>query len=125
MIRPILAAAIATTALLSAGAAQAGTHWSIGISLPPVGVVVADAPRYVVREAAPVYYTPPPVYYAPPPRYVEREVYYAPPLPPRIVYETTYRERRWDDRWDRRHDRWHERHDRWDGDRGYGPYRGR
>lgn len=120
MIRALVATTLTTAALLGAGAAHAGTHWSIGISLPPVGVVVADTPRYVVREPAPVYYAPPPpVYYAPAPRYVEREVYYAPP--PRIVYETTYRDRRWE----RRHERWHERHDRrerWDD----GPYyRGR
>lgn len=128
MLRSVLAATLATAALLGAGAAQAGTHWSIGISLPPVGVVVADPPRYVVQQPAPVYYAPPPVYYAPAPRYVEREVYYAPP--PRVVYETAYRERRWDDRWDdrweRRHEHWHEHHerrDRWDGD--YGPRRGR
>ena len=123
MLRSIVAATLATASLLGAGVAQAGTHWSIGISLPPVGVVVADTPRYVVREPAPVYYAPPPVVYAPAPRYVEREVYYVPP--PRVVYETSYRERRWDDRWDRRHERWHDRRDRWDGDRDYGPHRGR
>lgn len=126
MIRSLVAATLATAALLGAGAAQAGTHWSIGISLPPVGVVVADAPRYVVAEPAPVYYAPPPVYYAPAPRYVEREVYYSPA--PRVVYAPAYRDRRWercDDRWDRRGERWHERHDRWDGGRDYGPYRGR
>lgn len=123
MFRPLVAAALLTTALAGPTVAHAGTHWSIGISLPPVGVVVADPPRYVVREPVPVYYAPPPVVYAPPPRYVQREVYYAPA--PRVVYETTYRERRWDDRWDRRderrHERWHERHDRWDD----GPRRGR
>jgi hypothetical protein len=119
MIRPALAAALTTLSLIAAPTAHAGTHWSIGISLPPVGVVVADPPRYVVRDPAPVYYVPPPVIYAPPPRYVEREVYYAPP--PRVVYETRYRERRWDDRWERRHERWHERRDRWD----EGPRRGR
>jgi hypothetical protein len=126
MIRSLVAATLATAALLGAGAAQAGTHWSIGISLPPVGVVVADPPRYVVAEPAPVYYAPPPVYYAPAPRYVEREVYYSPA--PRVVYAPAYRDRRWercDDRWDRRGERWHERRDRWDGDRDYGPYRGR
>lgn len=125
MFRPLVAAAILTSALAGPTAAHAGTHWSIGISLPPVGVVVADPPRYVVREPAPVYYAPAPVVYAPAPRYVEREVYYAPPPPPRIVYETAYRERRWDDRWDRRHERWHDRRDRWDGDRDEGPRRGR
>lgn len=123
MLRHLLAATAATAALLGAGAAQAGTHWSIGISLPPAGVYVADTPRYVVQPA-PVYYAPPPVVYAPAPRYVQREVYYA---PPRVVYETGYRGRHWDGRWDGRDaHRWHERHERrerWDGDRDYGPYR--
>jgi len=123
MLRQTLAATAATAALVSAGAAQAGTHWSIGISLPPAAVYVADTPRYVVQPA-PVYYAPPPVVYAPVPRYVEREVYYA---PPRVVYETGYHERRWegrDDRWQAH--RWHERHERrerWGGDHDMGPYR--
>ncbi|NCT84966.1 MAG: hypothetical protein GXC94_17610 [Comamonadaceae bacterium] len=122
MFRPLVAAALLTAALAGPTAAHAGTSWSIGINLPAAGVYVADGPRYVVP--APVYYEPPPpVVYVPAPRYVQREVYYAPP--PRVVYETTYRERRWDDRWDRRHERWHDRRDRWDGDRDEGPRRGR
>lgn len=127
MLRPVLAAIVTTATLFGATAAQAGTHWSIGINLP-LPVVVADSPRYYVQEPAPVYYAPPPVVYAPAPRYVQRDVYYVPP--PRVVYEASYRDRRWDgrdDRWDSRrgHER-HERHDRWDGDRGdYGPHRGR
>jgi len=129
MLRRTLATlAVAGAALLGATAAQAETRWSIGINLPPAGVVVSNGGYYV--EAAPVYYAPAPVYqYAPRPRYVEREVYYAPP--PRVVYETTYRERRWDRRDDRRwgHDR-HDRHERWDDRRDYrrddyGPSRGR
>jgi hypothetical protein len=132
MLRHILATTVATAALLGAGAAHAGGHWSvgIGINLPAAGVVVAPEPVYV--EPAPVYYAPPPpvVYAPPPPRYVYRDVYVAPA--PRVVYETTYRSRRWDDRWDGRRDDWqwrreHERHERWEHhDRdGYGPYRGR
>lgn len=130
MLRRTLATLVAGAALLGATAAQAGTSWSIGINLPPAGVVVSNGGRYV--EAAPVYYAPAPVYhYAPRPRYVEREVYYAPPPPPRIVYETSYREHRWDHRDDRRwrHDR-HDHHDRRDDRRDgrrddYGPSRGR
>lgn len=122
MLRSVLAATVATTALLGATAAQAGTHWSvgIGINVPPVGVVV-DSPRYVAP--APVYYAPPPPVYVPAPRYVYRD-YYAPP--PRVVYDVTYRDRRWDDRRDDRRDwrRDHDRHDRWDHDDG-GPRRGR
>ena len=46
MLRPILAAMVASAALLGANAAQAGTHWSIGINLPPAGIVVSDGGRY-------------------------------------------------------------------------------
>ena len=122
MLRPILAAMVASAALLGANAAQAGTHWSIGINLPPAGIVVSDGGRYY--EPAPAYYAPPPVVYAPP-RYVERDVYYAPA--PRVIYETSYRDRRWNGRDDRRQWRQSERHEhRWDRDRDdYGPRRGR
>jgi hypothetical protein len=123
MLRRTLATLATGAVLLGAtAAAQAGTHWSIGINVPLAGVVVSNGARYV--EPAPVYYEPPPVVYVPAPRYVEREVYYAPPPPPRVVYETTYRERRWDDRrWE--HER-HERREHWDRDRdNYGPYHGR
>lgn len=114
MLRSTLAATLAAAALLGSGAAQAGTYWSIGINLPLPAVVVADPPRYVVQEPAPVYYAPP-VVYAPARRYVEREMYYAPP--PQIVYETAYRERRWDRR---EHER-HEHRDRWYDERDDGP----
>lgn len=122
MLRPILAATLAGAALFGATAAQAETHWSIGINLPPAGVVVSNAPRYYV-EPAPVYYAPAPVVrYAPPPRYVQRDVYYY--APPRVVYETAYRDRRWDGR---RHEHGHHHHHhRWDRDDDrYGPSRGR
>ncbi len=123
MLRTLFATLTAAVALVGVNAAQAGTHWSIGINVPAAGVVVSNGVRYV--EPAPVYYAPPPpVYYAPAPRYVERQVYYAPPPPPRIVYETTYRDRRWDDRRDDRWDRRHDRHDhRWDRRDDYGPRR--
>ncbi|MFT7773683.1 hypothetical protein [Roseateles sp.] len=121
MLRSILVTLATGAALLGATAAHAGTHWSIGINLPAAGVYVSDAPRYVVP--APVYYDPPPVVYVPAPRYVQREVYYAPPPPRRVVYETVYRERRWGDR-ERRWDRYeHGRHDHDRDD--YGPRRGR
>ena len=131
MLRPLIAAFVATAALLGAASAQAGTHWSIGINLPAAGFVVADSPRYYVPPPAPVYYEPSPVYYepapvvryAPAPRYVERDVYYAPPQ--RVVYAPVYREHRWDgrdDRWD--HGR-REHGDRWSHDRDdQGPRRG-
>lgn len=120
MLRPILAALLSGAALFGATAAQAGTHWSIGISLPPVGVVVADTPRYYAPPPVPVYYEPAPVVrYAPAPRYIEREVYYAPPPPPRVVYEHRWDRR--DDGWDRRD--WH--HGRGDHRDDHGPRRGR
>jgi hypothetical protein len=123
MLRSLFATTLATAALLGATAAQAGTHWSVGINLPLNGVVVSNGVRYV--EPAPVYYAPPPVIYAPAPRYVQRDVYYAPP--PRVVYETSYRDRRWngrDDHGQGRRD--NDRHDRWDhGHDNDGPRRGR
>lgn len=137
MLRRTLATLFAGAALLGATAAHAGAHWSIGISLPVTGVVVSDGPRYYAPqyyapEPAPVYYAPAPVVYAPAPRYVERDVYYAPP--PQVIYETSYRERRWDgrdDRWEHerheRHERYERRDDgqRWDHERdNYGPHRG-
>lgn len=113
MLRYILAATVATSALLGASAAHAGTHWSagIGFNLPVAGVVVSDryvAPAPVYVEPAPVYYAPPPVieYISPRPRYIHRDVYYAPAPPPRVIYETSHRERRWDDRRDWRRDGW-------------------
>ena len=125
MLRPVLAALLTGAALFGASAAQAGTHWSIGINLPPAGVVVSNGSGYYM-EPAPVYYAPAPVIYAPPPpRYIQRDVYYVPP--PRVVYETSYRDRRWDGRDDRWQPREHGRHEhRWDRDRDdYGPRRGR
>jgi hypothetical protein len=124
MLRPLIAAFAATAALLGGASAQAGTHWSIGISLPATGVVVSNGGGYYAQPA-PVYYEPAPIVrYAPAPRYVERDVYYA---PPRVVYAPVYRDRRWDgrdDRWDHGR-RGHHHH--WDRDRGHdnhGPRRG-
>lgn len=125
MLRPLIAAFAATAALLGGASAQAGTQWSIGISLPATGVVVSNGGSYYAP--APVYYEPAPVVrYVP--RYVERDVYYAPP--PRVVYAPVYRDRRWDgrdDRWNhghRGHGR-HEHHNHWGHDRDdHGPRRG-
>ena len=126
MFRTLATSALVISAFAMAPAAHAGTHWSIGISLPaPV----------VVAEPAPVYYAPPPpprVVYVPAPRYVSQPVYVAPA--PRVVYETGYwggrRERceeRYEHRWDERRwegRRWSDRRGNWDGDRDNGPYRG-
>jgi hypothetical protein len=127
MLRRTIAILAAGTALLGATAAHAETRWSIGINLPPADLVVSNGARYY--EPAPVYYAPPPVVrYVPEPRYVQRDYYYAPA--PRVVYERSYNDRRWerrDDRWDdRRWDGRSDRHDHWDRDRDHdGPRRGR
>lgn len=78
----LIAAVIATSAVLGAGAAHAGgVQWSIGINVPPV--VYAPAPTYY---SAPVYAEPvyaEPVYATP--------AQYAPPIvyrrAPRVVYQ--------------------------------------
>jgi hypothetical protein len=58
---------------------------------------------------------------------VQRDIYYAPA--PRVVYETPYRERRWDGRrdgWEPRREHGRHHGGRWDHDHDdYGPYRGR
>ena len=50
MLRRSLATLIAGAALLGATAAHAGTHWSIGINLPPADIVVSNGGRYVSRR---------------------------------------------------------------------------
>lgn len=132
MLKTVLVTVALGAGVLAAGAAHAGTHWSVGISVPVAGVYVSDAPRYVAP--APVYYAPPPpVVYAP--RYVEREVVYVPA--PRVVYEPRHHHHhhwrdRDDDRYEVRYDdrRWRdgrEWRERWDREpvRVEGPYRGR
>ncbi|MFG6457020.1 hypothetical protein [Roseateles sp. BYS96W] len=122
MIRSVLAGLTAGVALLAATAAHAETRWSIGINLPPAGVVVSNGPGYYV-EPAPVYYAPPPPppVYVPAPRYVVRDVYYAPPPPP-VIYET----RRWDHHHSHHgHRDYRYRDDGWRDGRDGGPYRGR
>ncbi|MFG6466939.1 hypothetical protein [Roseateles sp. BYS87W] len=130
MFRHALVTLATGTALLGAAAAQAGTHWSIGISLPATGVYVTDAPRYMAPP--PVYYAPPPVVYAPAPRYVEREVVYV--APPPVIYERPHHHRHhhhWrEERAERDDWRWRERREYDARDTrpgGYveGPYRGR
>lgn len=126
MLRTLVASLAVSAALLGVTSAHAGTHWSIGISLPATGVVVSNG-GYYAPPPTPVYYEPAPVY-VPAPRYVEREVYYAPPPPPRVVYapvyRPVYRERRWDGRDDRWHHGYHD-HGGWDRRDDGGPRRGR
>jgi hypothetical protein len=70
-LRQLIAAAVLG---LGSMAAMAGGHvnWSVGINLPPAGVVVSNGPTYyapppVYRAAPPVYYAPAPIVYQPPP----------------------------------------------------------
>jgi hypothetical protein len=86
MRKPLIAALVTTAALMTAGAAHAGSNvfWSIGISAPAIGTVISNTPVYypqpqVVYAPPPVVYAPPPVVYAPPP------VIYRPA--PRVVYQ--------------------------------------
>jgi hypothetical protein len=77
---PRLASIIAAVSLLAIGtAAQAGNvYWSIGISVPPIGTVISNAP------AAPPYHYDhePPVVYAPSVVYAPLRVAYRPvPMP--------------------------------------------
>ncbi len=78
MKKPLIVAFAAASAMLAAGAAQAGSnvYWSIGLNAPGVGTVISNAPGYYAP--APVYAYPPQVVYEPAPR-----VYY----PPQVVYE--------------------------------------
>ena len=131
MLRPLIAVIATSAALLGATAAQAGTHWSVGINVPVAAVVVSNG-GYYVQDPAPVYYAPvPEVRYAPVPRYIASEPYYDTPrfyAPPTVVYsepegayQVPYRDwtRDHDTRWERRREferaRWdHERHERRD-----------
>lgn len=99
--------ALAAAAVLVTGAAHAGSNvfWSIGISAPPIGTVISNAPGYYAP--APVYAYPPPIVYTPAPR-----VYY----PPQVVYERPVPiyhqgQRR---QWDRDRDGIPDRYDRYD-----------
>lgn len=119
MNKSLIAAVATAAALLAAGTARASdVHWSIGISLPPVGTVISNAPVYapppVVYAPAPVVYAPPPVVYQPAPRVVyPAPVVVSRPVP--VVYGQPYYGHRhgWGDRdrdgipnrYDRRDDR--------------------
>lgn len=127
----LIATFAATAGWLAAGAAHAGTnvYWSIGISAPPIGTVISNAPIHpapVVVAPAPVVYAPPPVVYAPAPVVVRPapRVVHAPPVvvrpAPRVVHAppvvvgrpvpVAYRDRDRDgipDRWDRHDNRKH------------------
>ncbi len=128
-----LIAAVATAAtLLAAGTARASdVHWSIGISLPPIGTVISNVPQPVyvpapvyapapVVVAPPVVYAPPPVVYTPAPR-----VYYPAPVvvgrPVPVVYGPPHPRRDWGDRDRDGIPNWRDHHDnRHDGyERGY------
>jgi hypothetical protein len=111
MFRPLSLIFATGMALFGATAANAGTHWSIGVNLPVPGIVVTNGGGYYVREPAPVYYAPAPVVrYAPVPAYetpvyVQPQVGYADEEP---LYEAPYRVdsyRSWDAdrgaRWER------------------------
>lgn len=107
MIKPVILALATAGAVLGSASAHAGGHvsWSVGINLPPVGVVVgapaypaypvyAPAPVYVepapvyapVYEPAPVYYRPAPVVYGPPAYYYPRHRAYYRPVPVAAPY---------------------------------------
>ena len=108
--------ALAICGAMVAGGAQAGgnVYWSIGITAPPVGTVISNAPGYYYAPA-PLYAYPPQVVYAPPPR-----VYYHPPTvvyerAPQVVYERPVRVYRHHRRhWDRDRDGIPDRYDRYD-----------
>lgn len=73
------AATVASAALLGASAAQARSDvfFNVGVSLPPIGLSIGNAPVYY--NPPPVYYAPPPVYYRPAPVYYQAApVYYQP-----------------------------------------------
>jgi hypothetical protein len=107
--------AVAAGTLFTAGSANAGASWAVGINLPGVAIGVA--------EPAPVYY-PAPVYSAPAPVYYESapRAYYRPPpaayYRPAPVYDVQPAPGYWrGERWRHRH---HSHRD-WDdrGDRDY------
>jgi hypothetical protein len=81
--RASIVAALAVTAALAAGTAQArdNVYWSIGIHAPldPYGATIGTTFSNARPAYGPVYLQPAPVYYAPPP------VYYYEPAP-RVVY---------------------------------------
>lgn len=108
-----LVLALAAAAVLATGAAHAGSNvfWSIGISAPPIGTVISNAPGHYAP--APVYAYPPPVVYTPPAVYTPApRAYY----PPQVVYERPvpiyhHGQRR---QFDRDHDGISDRYDRYD-----------
>ena len=93
MFRPLFATFAAVGALLGAPAAQAGTHWSVGvgINVPVYGGYYDGgyyAPGSVYYPSAPVYYGPAPVV-----RYAPVPVYGPPPVVyygPQVVYGAPY-----------------------------------
>lgn len=112
-----IALASAACALASTGAHAGNVYWSIGISTPPIGTVISNAPVYapapVVYAPAPVVYAPPPprVVYRPVPVVVGAPVYYR--TAPAVVYGKGYYRRGYDGH--HHHDEYGEYHDdsRW------------
>ncbi|HWK85286.1 MAG TPA: hypothetical protein VNS61_16285 [Caldimonas sp.] len=102
--RPLVLAIAASAAIFAATAAQAApVSWSVGISVPPFGAVIAPAyPGYAGYAPAPRLIVEPAPYYAPRPRV------WLPPLP---VWTGN-------DRWrDGGHGGWHDRREDWRNDR--------
>jgi hypothetical protein len=110
MRRPLVLAIAASAAIFAATAAQAAPiGWSVGISVPPVGAVIAPAypgyAGYAGYAPAPRLIVEPAPYYAPRPRV------WMPPLPPLPIWGGN-------DRWrDGGHEGWHDRREDWRGDR--------
>lgn len=115
--KALMAAALALTCALSAGAAQAGNvQWSISIGMPFYAPPVYVQPVPVYVQPAPVYVQPAPVYVQPLPIYRPVVRVWAPPAP---VYlrRDDHRVTRWDHDGDgipNRHDRLY--NPRWDRD---------
>ena len=112
----LIAVAVAVLATISSGAAQAGSHWSIGVNIVPP-IYYAPVPVYVpapVYAPVPVYDEPRLIYQAPRPVYQPVPSYYYPPQyyqGPTVIYGPPVYERRgW---YGRRHEHDHE----WDEDR--------
>ncbi|HJW12699.1 MAG TPA: hypothetical protein VJ598_12965 [Albitalea sp.] len=126
--KKLFAISLATAAFaLASGAAHASSnvYWSVGISAPPIGTVISNAPVY--SAPAPAYY-PEPVYTAPPVVYRPAPVVVAPApvvygygweragyVYPREWHRWNYQQRRhWEERqrWERHdhHDEYGDRH---------------
>jgi hypothetical protein len=128
MTRVLSAIIVACAGLLGASAAQAGTHWSVGINLVVPQPAVTNGGYYVAEQPAAYYGLPAEVSYVPAPVYEAPRAYSGPQIVyvnPQPAYGSGYLAggyRGWDNdsRW-HEHQRWeHERHEReehrWDHD---------